>query len=430
MNRHESVDQTLAAVWRADWGRLLALLLAHTRRLDLAEDALAEAFEKAARTWPSAGLPANPAGWLLTTSRRRVIDRIRAEAVAARSMPQLAVAERNRTASNDATDGEDLLRLVLLATHPSLSAEAGAALTLRLVLGVATGDIARLFLVSESTMAARLTRARKKVVAAGVPLALPDPGLLPERLDTVAQIAYLAFTSGYAPGSGPDAVRVELAGEAIRLVTLVRASSPRAGRNPTLTALLALMRLQHARRDARTDDDGDVVVLAEQDRSRWRHREIAEGLALLETLVADPARDTTGRPATVAMPNALAASYTLQALIAAEHATAVRSEQTDWTRISGYYHQLESLTGSPVVRLNRAVAVAEAAGPEAGLALLQGLDEALPQTHRLPSIRAELLFRAGELEAADRQYELAIERCASLPERRLLIHRRSRLRDP
>lgn len=426
--RH-SVDQALAEVWRAEWGRLLAMLLSHTRRLDLTEDALAEAFETAARRWPTEGIPENPAAWLLTTSRRRVIDRIRAEAVAARSMPQLIVAESARLEANAAVgEDDDLLRLTLLAAHPALSLETGAALTLRLVLGVATGDIARLFLVSESTMAARLTRARKKVVSAGVPLVLPSDDVLPDRLDTVAQVAYLAFTSGYAPGSGPDTVRVDLAGEAIRLVSLLRGTSAHAGRHPGLTALLALMMLQHSRRDARTDAAGDIVVLAEQDRSRWRHDEIAEGLRLLETLVGKGQQgQPDGGAPRVALPGDLSVTYTLQALIAAEHATAGRAEDTDWERIAGYYAQLDALTGSPVVRLNRAIAVAESDGPQAGLDLLDSLDGLLPHTHRLPSIRADLLARAGRPEAAAEQYRIALDRCDNEPERRLLTTKRKRL---
>jgi predicted RNA polymerase sigma factor len=342
---------------------------------------------------------------LMTAAKRRVLDRLRAEAVAARKQPLLAV-DAGRSENSD-----DLLRLVLLAAHPSLSEEAGAALTLRLVLGVPTADIARLFLVPEPTMAARLTRARRKVVVAGVPLAIPDDEVLPRRLETVARVAYLAFTAGYAPGSGEDVVRAELAGEAIRLVRLVRATGPFAAASPALQALLALMLLQHARRDARVAADGSLVLLPEQDRTAWHRSEIDEGLALLGEL--------TG-PRGVALESALAAEYVLQALIAAEHARATRPQDTDWPAIADYYRQLEQLTGSPVVRLNRAVAVAEAGDLSSALGLLDGLDDRLPHSHRLPSVRAELLARAGRHTEAVAAYDVAIERCANEREREQL----------
>lgn len=418
--------EPLEVVWRDEWGRLLALLVAQTRRLDLAEDALADAFERAAKTWPEAGMPDNPPAWLLTAARRRVLDRLRAEAVAARKQPLLAV-EEGRPAGAD-----DLLRLVLLAAHPALSEEAGAALTLRLVLGISTADIARLFLVPEPTMAARLTRARKKVVAAGVPLAIPDDDVLPRRMETVARVAYLAFTAGYAPGSGEDVVRAELAGEAIRLVQLVRTTGRAAADSPALRALLALMLLQHARRDARVAPDGSLVLLPDQDRTAWHRNEIDEGLALLGELTGGfryglVPRATRPAAAGIALTSALAAEYVLQALIAAEHTRAPRAQETDWRVIADYYRQLEQLTGSPVVRLNRAVAVAEAGALDAALELLDGLDRALPNSHRLPAVRAELLVRAGRHTEAGAAYDLAIERCANEPEREQLRSRRDRL---
>ncbi|GAB3495129.1 RNA polymerase sigma factor [Flexivirga lutea] len=422
--------EPLEVVWRDEWGRLLALLVAQTRRLDLAEDALADAFERAARVWPQAGMPDSPPAWLMTAAKRRILDRLRAEAVAARKQPLLAVEEGNRCEESD-----DLLRLVLLAAHPSLNEEAGAALTLRLVLGIPTADIARLFLVPEPTMAARLTRARKKVVAAGVPLAIPEDEVLPQRLETVARVAYLAFTAGYAPGSGGDVVRAELAGEAIRLVRLVRATGRAAATSPALQALLALMLLQHARRDARVAADGSLVLLPEQDRSTWHRDEIQQGLALLRELTGGHSvsihppplrspRHSTSVPGGVALSSALAAEYVLQALIAAEHARAGRATDTDWPTITGYYRQLEQLTGSPVVRLNRAVAVAEAGDLPTALVLLDGLDEALAHSHRLPAVRAELLVRAGRHTEAVAAYDLAIERCANAREREQLLARR------
>lgn len=429
---------SLEVVWRDEWGRLLALLVAQTRRLDLAEDALADAFERAARVWPETGMPDNPPAWLMTAAKRRVLDRLRAEAVAARKQPLLAVEEERgfemlpRSAPpllNRHEGSDDLLRLVLLAAHPALSEEAGAALTLRLVLGISTADIARLFLVPEPTMAARLTRARKKVVAAGVPLAIPDDEVLPQRLETVARVAYLAFTAGYAPGSGEDVVRAELAGEAIRLIRLVLVTGRPAADSPALRGLLALMLLQHARRDARVAPDGSLVLLPEQDRTAWHRPEIDEGLALLGELTGGFRGGLVPRPPqpALAVESALAAEYVLQALIAAEHARAARPEDTDWLAIADYYRQLEQLTGSAVVRLNRAVAVAEAGDLSNALRLLDGLDDRLPHSHRLPSVRAELLARAGRHAEAGAAFDLAIERCANEREREQLRSRREAL---
>lgn len=405
--------------WREHWGRLLALLVAQTRRLDLAEDALADAFEKAARTWGRDGVPDNPAGWLVTTARRRIIDLLRAEAVRARASQALAGTEQ-QSAPSDQDDGtDDLLRLVLLCAHPALSADSASALTLRLVLGVPTSDIARLFLVTEPTMAARLTRAKKRVVAAGLPFRLPSPELLPERLDTVAEVAYLAFTAGYAPGTGEDVTRVELAGEAIRLVRLVRETGAVAQGHVGLRAILALMVLQHARRDARSHR-GELVLLPEQDRNLWHCNEIDEGMALVEGLVTE---NRTAGDAAIEVTSLRTASLLLQALIAREHALTVDGRATNWPAVCALYEQLERVEPSPVVRLNRAVAVAEAQGPEAGLALLADLDAALPHSHRLPAVRGELLARAGRNDEAAEQLALALERCGSLPEQTALRRR-------
>ena len=413
-------------VWRDEWGRVLALLVAQYRRLDLAEDALADAFEAATRTWPRDGVPANPPAWLLTTARRRVVDRLRAEAMAVRKVPLLVVEAdvQQRAHAALADPGglvpDERLRLLLLCAHPSLAPEAASALSLRLVLGVSTEDVARLFLTSTPTMAARLTRAKKKLVAAGVPLAVPDETALVERVGVVGVVAYLAFTAGYAPGSGPDPVRVDLASDGLRLARVALELLP--GR-PRLQALLALMLLQHSRRDARVDRSGPepaLVLLPDQDRSRWHHDEIAEGLGLLEAVLADPG----------AAADAGTRELTLQAVIAAEHATAASAEATRWDRIAAAYAELEALTGSAVVRLNRAVAVAEDQGPRAGLALLEGLDEAMPHGHRLPATRAALLARAGDAAAARTAYDVAIERCGNESESRHLAREREALSPP
>ena len=408
------MTDALSTTLRAEWGRLLALLVAQYRRLDLAEDGLADAVEAAARTWPGAGVPANPPAWLLTTARRRITDRLRTEAAAARRLPLLAVeAELQEEAQRVMADAgeqvrDERLRLVLLCAHPSLPAASAAALTLRLVLGVPTEDVARLFLVSTPTMAARLTRARKRL--AGERFAVPAGAELAARVGVVADVAYLAFTTGYAPGSGEDPVRVGVAAEAIRLVRVLRSLLPAAfaGRSE-LDALLALMLIQHSRRDARVTD-GRLVLLADQDRHRWHHDEVAEALELLAPHVHAPA-----------------APYLLQALVAAEHAVAPRARDTDWGRIAERYRELEELTGSPVVRLNRAVAVAEADGPLAGLALLDGLTARDLPGHRLPAARAELLARVGRVAEAATAYDEAVGRCSNLAERAHLLERRARL---
>ncbi len=406
----------LATVVREEWGRLTSLLIAQFRRLDLVEDALADAVEAAARRWPEDGVPDNPAAWLMTSARRRVVDRLRAEAMTQRKAPLLITdVERRDEGSRTMADPgdlveDDLLRLVLMCTHPALSTDAASALALRLVLGVSTHDIGRLFLVTEPTMAARITRAKKKVVSAGIPFAVPAAEDLPARLDTVAQTSYLAFTAGYAPGSGPDLLRAELAGEAIRLVRVVLGIRPG---EPVLLALLALMLLQHSRRDARVDDDGRLVLLADQDRSRWRRDEIDEALMLLsEPVLAGPISPLT-------------ACYVVQARIAAEHATAATPEDTRWDRIVRHYDLLLELNPSPSARLARAVAVAEAEGPAAGLAALDGVD--IAASHRVAAVRAELLARAGRAGEARAAYDEAISSCRNEAERVHLVERRDRL---
>ena len=369
---------------------------------------LADAVEAAARTWPRDGVPDNPPAWLLTAARRRALDRLRAEAVHARTLPRLVVeAQVQEEAQRVMADAgprsgpvlhDERLRLVLLCAHPVLAPESAAALTLRLVMGLSTADIARLFLVPTPTMAARLTRARKRV--AGEAFALPVGASLDERLDVVAQIAYLAFTAGYAPGTGADVMRADLAAEAIRLVRVVREVAPA---RSELDALLALMLLQHSRRHARIRD-GELVLLPDQDRSLWVRPEIDEAIALL-----------------VPHAHAPPAPYLLQALIAAEHALTVTAAETDWPRIAERYAELEALTGSPVVRLNRAVAVAEADGPLAGLALLDGVH--VPG-HRLPGVRGELLLRAERYDDARAAFDEAIAACENDAERAHLVRRR------
>ena len=404
-------DDVLATVVREEWGRLTALLLARYRRLDLVEDALGDAVEAAARTWPTDGIPDRPEAWLHTAASRRIIDRLRTEATAQRAEPLLVIEGARREGGRVMADPgalveDDLLRLVLMCTHPLLAPEAASALALRLVLGVPTPDIARLFLVPEATMAARITRAKKKIVGAGIPFGVPDSSVLPDRLDSVAQTAYLAFTAGYSPGTGADLLRAELSGQAIGLVRVVLGLRPS---EPVLVALLALMLFQHSRRDARVRD-GLLVLLPDQDRTLWHHDEIAEAQRLVDASVLRG-------PITVQ-----AAAYTLQARIAAEHALATSSAATEWERVVDLYDLLLDVAPTPSARLARSVAVAEARGPAAGLAALEGIE--IPSTHRVAAVRAELLARAGDLDAARAAYDQAIAACLNDVERAHLVARR------
>jgi RNA polymerase sigma-70 factor, ECF subfamily len=370
--------------------RLLALLARELRSLDLAEEALQEAHVTALRQWASEGAPANPAGWLLTVARRRARDRLRRDATLARKLPLLVPDEPAGTDQDDddvSAIPDERLRLIFTLCHPALAPHARLALTLRYVGGLTTREVARLFLVSEATMAARLTRAKRKIAQARIPYRVPRGADLPERLDSVLAVVYLIFTEGYIAAAGERLVRDELCAEAIREGRLLLELMPR---EPEVEALLALMLLQHARRDARVRD-GRLVRLGDQDRRLWRDDEIAEGLALAE-------RAARAGPA---------GPYLLQAMIAAEHAAGT----TDWRAVAALYGRLEALRPSPIVRLNRAVAVAEASGPAAGLELLDGLEDELPRSHQLPAARAELLARLGRtgpaLDAYDRALELA-----------------------
>jgi RNA polymerase sigma factor (sigma-70 family) len=404
------VEAALGVAWRDQWGRLTALLVAQFRRLDLAEDGLADAFEAAARTWPTGGVPTNPPAWLLTSARRRILDRLRAETVAARRLPVLAVeAELQEEAQRVMADAgepvrDERLRLVLLCAHPALSRENAAALTLRMVMGVSTADIARLFLMPTPTMAARLTRARKSL--AEERFEVPVGPELKLRVGRAADVAYLAFTAGYTPPSGSELVRADLAAEAIRLGRLLCELLPGRG---DLDGLLGLMLLQHSRRDARLRN-GRLVLLPAQDRSLWHAEEITEALDVLTPHVTAPATP-----------------YLVQALIAAEHAIAPHPDATDWPRIVERYDELLALEDTPVVRLNRAVAVAEADGPLAGLRALDGVELV---GHRLPGVRGELLARVGRTDDARSELARAMELCDNAPEKAHLADRLASLGGP
>jgi RNA polymerase sigma-70 factor (ECF subfamily) len=401
-----------AAVERAHsehWGRLLALLTRLVGNLDVAEESLQDAYEIALTAWERDGVPDKPDAWLLTAARRRATDRFRREATLARKLPLLAAGrpEDPEVELDMSTIPDERLRLLFTCCHPALPGEARIALTLRLLGGLTTAEIARAFLVAEPTMAARITRAKKKIAGAGIPYRVPSDAELPERLAGVLAVLYLVFTEGHSATSGDEPVRRELCDEAIRLARVVVALMPD---EPEAAGLLALLLLQHARRDARTGPDGRIVLLPEQDRTRWDRDQIAEGLALLR---AGARRGPAG-------------PYLLQAAIAAEHARAGTAAETAWDRIAALYAALEDLTGSPVVRLNRAVAVAEVDGPAAGLALLEGVE--LPGFHLLPATRADLLRRLGRTAEAADAYEAAAGSAGNAADREFLLRRLAQLR--
>jgi RNA polymerase sigma-70 factor (ECF subfamily) len=383
------------------------VLVTRLRRFDVAEDSLQDAYLAAARSWPADGVPERPAAWLMTAAYRRALDRLRREDHDRRRLP-LLVTDAVEPAPDDPFDddspiADERLRLLFACCHPALPADARAALMLRFVAGLTTAEIARLFLVPEPTMSARLTRAKRKMALAGIPLRRPAAEDLPDRLDVVLKAVYLLFTEGYRATAGPQLTRPGLAGEAIRLGYLLGELLPDEGE---ILALLALMTLQHARRDARIDPDGRLVPLPEQDRTRWHFDEIDRGMALLRRL------------------DQMRGDYHLQALIAAEHTTA---GPTDWPRIAGLYAELERRTASPVVRLNRAVAVAEAGSPEAALSLVDGLETALPANHLVPTVRAELLVRLGRTAEAAAAFDEALEKVRTDAERAHLKRRRADL---
>ncbi|WP_324650743.1 RNA polymerase sigma factor [Georgenia sp. H159] len=405
-------QDVLDEVWRSHWGRLLGQLVRRFGRPDLVEDALADAFAEAAAQWPTGGVPENPAGWVRTVAHRRVVDALRREGTA-RAKARLLADDGGPPAGPDPSvpggDVDDRLPLLFMATHPALAEEVRPALALRFVLGVPTADIARLFLVPQATMAARLTRARRRLTTSGIPFVVPDPGVWPERLDDVARAIYLAFTAGYAPAGGDAVVRVAESGEAVRLAELAAELLPG---QPVLEALASLLRLQHARRDARVTATGGPALLAGQDRTRWRRDEIDGGLRRLTAL-----SPTSG----------LAEELRLQALVAAFHDTAPSHAATDWAAIARTYARLEELTGSPVVRLNRAVAVGEVAGPMAGLAVLRAATDRLPGHHRVALVRAELLRRDGQLALAAAAYDDAVAACPDGAERQHIVEQRASL---
>ena len=398
------------AVYSSDWGRIVATLIRSFGDFDLAEEAAQEAFAAAVDQWPESGVPDSPPAWIIQTARHKAIDRIRRKARFQEKVESYAASGLMRTVEEPNYDTDEIpddrLRLIFTCCHPALAPEAQVALTLRTLGGLETDEIARAFLVPPATMAQRLVRAKRKIRDAHIPYKIPDTNDMPERVDAVLTAIYLVFNEGYASTRGEPLVRTDLCVEAIRLGRLVRMlmAPPPA----EATALVALMLLHDSRRDARVDESGDLVVLEEQDRRRWNHQQIAEALPLVEEAL----RDGPG-------------PFALQSAIAAEHCKAARAEDTNWPRIGLLYDLLESLQPSPIVSLNRAVAVAMVSGPRAGLALIDSLGASgeLDGYHLLHAARADLLRRVGSSTEAAKSYTRALALVTNDSERRYLERR-------
>ena len=387
--------------------QVLGALVRRHGQFEGCEDAVQEAVLAATVQWPDSGVPDNPRGWLVTVASRRFVDQIRSD----RARRERETATAFAVAADDVPDTDDTLVLLFLCCHPTLTPASQTALTLRAVGGLTTAEIARAFLVPEPTMAARISRAKQRIKAAGSSFSLPEGAERGERLGVVLHVLYLIFNEGYTASSGSELDRVDLAREAIRLTRMVRAQLPGDGE---VTGLLALMLLTHARRAARTTPSGDLVPLDEQDRARWDRGLIDEGTELAKASLASSSLGP----------------YELQAAIAATHADAATAAETDWRQVHALYLILERIAPNPMVTLNRAVALAETEGPRAGLALLSALDgdERMAGHHRLLSVRAHLLEKAGEPGRAYALYRLAAKSTASLAEQRYLESRASRLK--
>ncbi len=406
------------AVYHADWGRIVATLIGLVGDFDLAEESAQEAFTAAVDQWRISGVPEFPRAWIIQTARHKAIDRIRHRTRSQEKLEQYAASGLVRAIEEpDYDTGEipdDRLRLIFTCCHPALAPEAQVALTLRTLCGLETDEIARAFLVPPATMAQRLVRAKRKIRDAGIPYTVPETKDLAERLDAVLTVIYLVFNEGYAATRSGPLVRTDLCAEAIRLGRLVRMLT---GPEPPAeaTALLALMLLQDARRDARLDQSGDIVVLEEQDRRRWDWDQIAEALPLVEEAL----REGPG-------------PFALQAAIAAIHCQAARAEDTDWPQILRLYDLLERLQPSPIVSLNRAVAVAMVLGPQRALTLIDALAATgeLEDYHLLHAARADLLRRAGAAAEASKSYTRALELVTNDSERRFLERRLREVQPP
>jgi RNA polymerase sigma-70 factor (ECF subfamily) len=409
----EQVRQKVDAVYRSESRRIFATLVRLLGDFELAEDALHDAFGAALERWPKEGVPANPRAWLVSTGRFKAIDAMRRRARFDAS--QIAIAEQlgaeayNTATLEDESIEDDRLRLIFTCCHPALVPEARVGLTLREVCGLTTEEIAHAFLTAPSTLAQRIVRAKAKIRDARIPYQVPSPAELPDRLGTVLQVIYLVFNEGYSASSGESHTRSDLSGEAIRLGRLLAELLP----EPEVMGLLALMLLQESRRVARTSPTGGLVLLEEQDRSLWNRDQIAEGKALMEK----------------ALSSRRVGSYTLQAAIATAHADAPNAAATDWVRIAALYDLLMRVEPSPVVELNRAVAVAMRDGPDAGLALIDAILTRgdLADYHLAHAARADLCRRRGRTAEARASYQMALTLARQEPERRFLERRLAEL---
>jgi RNA polymerase sigma-70 factor (ECF subfamily) len=408
------VKAAVDAAFREEWGRVVATLIRVTGDWDLAEECAQDAFATALQRWPRDGIPGRPGAWLTTAARNRAIDVLRRRTVGAAKLREVAamtpVDEGGGGPGPAETDHsgvpDDRLRLMFTCCHPALSLEARVALTLRTLAGLTTAEIARAFLASEATMAKRLVRAKQKITNAGIPYRVPPAHLLPERLPGVLGVLYLLFNEGYSATAGADLIRQNLSAEAIRLGRVLGRLMPD---EPEAAGLLALMLMHDARRAARLDADGQIVTLEDQDRGAWDAAEIREGVAVLEA----------------ALRHGRTGPYQLQAAIAACHVTAARAADTDWAQIARLYGQLARFLPTPVVELNRAVAVGMAEGPRAGLSLVTALEASgqLTGYHLLPATKADMYRRLGRADEAAACYREALGLASTDAERRYLTRR-------